>query len=121
MQDVLLGALSPRKDGCSFDVLRSACHFTPRLARSGLSNVHPQLLANDAHKVKRLAGSSILAGRCALHTASARCGGNPDLNGGSPGPPRGARGETDIDSRGRRNLVEPGGRLVYATCSVLPD
>ena len=58
----------------------------PRLARSGLSNVHPAAIAHERdERVKRLAGK-----QTAILESAAR-------------------------------LVKPGGRLVYATCSVLPQ
>ena len=57
---LLLGALM-RSQGrlYAFDVARQAARskLTPRLARSGLSNVHPQVIAHERDaKVKRLAG-----------------------------------------------------------------
>ncbi len=54
--------------------------------------------------------------------ASARCGAIPTSSGArrrgtSPSSPRSRR----ASSRLRPTLVKPGGRLVYATCSVLPE
>ena len=56
---LLLGALM-RSHGrlYAFDIIaKRLANLKPRLARSGLSNVHPQLLANERDaKIKRLAG-----------------------------------------------------------------
>jgi len=98
-------------------------NLKPRAARAGLSNIHPVAIAheNDA-KIKRLAGK---ADRVLV---DAPCSGlgtlrrNPDL--------KWRQSPDDIDemvARQRRilsaaaRLVRPGGRLVYATCSVLAE
>jgi len=91
----------------------------PRLKRSGLSNVHPQLLhgENDA-RVKRLAGKIdrvLIDAPCSGFGTLRR---NPDL--------KWRQNEAGIDELAAKQkailaaaaaLVKPGGRLVYATCS----
>ncbi len=95
----------------------------PRMARSGLSNVHPVLIAheNDA-KVKRLAG------KVDRVLVDAPCSGlgtlrrNPDVKWRQA--PEGVaelnlKQQAILASAAR--LVKPGGRLVYATCSLLRE
>jgi 16S rRNA (cytosine967-C5)-methyltransferase len=93
----------------------------PRLARSGLSNVHPARIAHERdERIKRLAGK--------MHRVlvDAPCSGlgtlrrNPDLKWRQS--PRDvselqARQQAILGAAAR--LVAPGGRLVYATCSLL--
>jgi 16S rRNA (cytosine967-C5)-methyltransferase len=122
---LLLGALMRSRGRLyAFDVdEKRLAHLKPRLARSGLSNVHPQLLASERDaKVKRLAGK---VGRVLV---DAPCTGfgtlrrNPDLKWRQPET---AVAELAAKQRAivaaAATLVAPGGRLVYATCSVLPD
>lgn len=95
----------------------------PRLARSGLSNVHPQRIegTNDP-RVKRLAG------KIDRVLVDAPCSGlgtlrrNPDM--------KWRQKPEDVvelvDKQGSllaaaARLVKPGGRLVYATCSILEE
>ena len=97
--------------------------LTPRLARSGLSNVHPQVIAHERDvKVKRLAGKIDRVLVDAPCTGFGTLRRNPDLK----------WRQTEDDLRelvakqaaildAAATLVKPGGRLVYATCSVLPD
>jgi 16S rRNA (cytosine967-C5)-methyltransferase len=95
----------------------------PRLARSGLSNIHPQTIASENDiRVKRLAGK---ADRVLI---DAPCSGlgtlrrNPDLK-WRQSPESVAqltRKQTAILNSASR-LVKPGGRLVYATCSLLAE
>jgi 16S rRNA (cytosine967-C5)-methyltransferase len=94
-----------------------------RLARSGLSNVHPQRIegANDA-RVKRLAG------KIDRVLVDAPCSGlgtlrrNPDMKWRQT--PRDvaelAEKQRSILAAAAR-LAKPGGRLVYATCSILEE
>jgi 16S rRNA (cytosine967-C5)-methyltransferase len=106
----------------AFDVSESRLNkLKPRLKRSGLSNVHPQLLANENDiRVKRLAG------RIDRVLIDAPCSGfgtlrrNPDL--------KWRQHESDIAELSAKQrailnaaaqLLKPGGRLVYATCSFL--
>ena len=122
---LLLGALM-RSQGrlYAFDTQeRRLAKLRPRLARSGLSNVHPQLLAHerDSH-VKRLAGKIDRVLVDAPCTGFGTLRRNPDLKWRQP--------ESAVAELARKQrsileaaatLVKPGGRLVYATCSVLPD
>jgi 16S rRNA (cytosine967-C5)-methyltransferase len=122
---LLLGALM-RSQGrlYAFDVSeRRLAKFGPRLARSGLSNVHPQRIdgARDA-KIKRLAGKVDRVLVDAPCTGFGTLRRNPDLKWRQP---ESAVAELAAKQReilaGAATLVRPGGRLVYATCSVLPD
>ena len=108
----------------AFDVSeKRLAKLKPRLARSGLSNVHPVLIAheNDA-KVKRLAG------KLDRVLVDAPCSGlgtlrrNPDM--------KWRQREQDLEELNTKQrsilasaarLVKPGGRLVYATCSLLDE
>ena len=95
----------------------------PRLARSQLSNVHPAAIAHERDdRVKRLAG------KIDRVLVDAPCSGlgtlrrNPDLKWRQK--PEGIADVTAtqtaiLDSAAR--LLKSGGRLVYATCSVLPQ
>ena len=95
----------------------------PRLKRSGLSNVHPAAIAHERdERVKRLAG------KIDRVLVDAPCSGlgtlrrNPDL-----------KWRQNLQSvqemivkqaailQSAARLLKPGGRLVYATCSVLPQ
>lgn len=108
----------------AFDISdKRLAKLKPRLARSGLSNVHPVLIAheNDA-KIKRLAG------KIDRVLVDAPCSGlgtlrrNPDVKWR-------IRPEsiTELNVKqlsilnGAARLVKPGGRLVYATCSILDE
>jgi len=96
-------------------------NLAPRLKRSGLSNVHPQTIAGESDiKVKRLAG------KIDRVLVDAPCSGlgtlrrNPDLKWRQS--PQ-AIDELAVKQRAilsaAATLLKPGGRLVYATCSVL--
>jgi 16S rRNA (cytosine967-C5)-methyltransferase len=122
---LLLGALM-RSTGrlYAFDVAdRRLARLKPRVARSGLSNVHPVLISGENDiRVKRLAG------KIDRVLVDAPCSGlgtlrrNPDLKWRqtAEGVADLARKQRDI-LRGAARLVKPGGRLVYATCSILPE
>jgi len=120
---LLLGALM-RNTGrlYAFDVSdKRLANLKPRLARSGLSNVHPARIEHERdQKIKRLAGK---ADRVLV---DAPCSGlgtlrrNPDL--------KWRQDETSVAEltvkqaailAAAATLVRPGGRLVYATCSLL--
>jgi 16S rRNA (cytosine967-C5)-methyltransferase len=93
----------------------------PRLARSKLSNVHPAAIAHERDdRVKRLAG------KIDRVLVDAPCSGlgtlrrNPDL--------KWRQNQQSVDEmavkqaailQSAARLVKPGGRLVYATCSLL--
>ncbi len=108
----------------AFDVSEKRLNnLKPRLKRSGLSNVNPQLIQNENDiKVKRLSG------KIDKVLVDAPCSGlgtlrrNPDL--------KWRQSEESLDELAKKQaailagasvLVKPGGRLVYATCSILPE
>jgi len=106
----------------AFDVhARRLAGLGPRLARSGLSNVHPAAISseNDA-RVKRLGGKidRVLVDAPCSGTGTLRR--NPDL--------KWRFDETELERLGQiqaavlggaARMLKPGGRLVYSTCSVL--
>ena len=95
----------------------------PRLARSKLSNVHPAAIAHERdERIKRLAG------KIDRVLVDAPCSGlgtlrrNPDLKwrqSQKSVEELTAKQTAILQSAAR--LVKSGGRLVYATCSVLPE
>ena len=95
----------------------------PRLARSGLSNVHPVAIAHERdERIKRLAG------KLDRVLVDAPCSGlgtlrrNPDLKWRqSPKDVAELVVKQQAILQSAARLLKPGGRLVYATCSVLPD
>ena len=108
----------------AFDVSeKRLAKLKPRLARSGLSNVHPVVIAheNDA-KVKRLAG------KIDRVLVDAPCSGlgtlrrNPDVKWRMK-----PESITELNLKqlsileGAARLVKAGGRLVYATCSIMEE
>ena len=98
-------------------------NLKPRLKRSGLSNLHAQRISNENDlKVKRLAGKIdrvLIDAPCSGLGTLRR---NPDL-----------KWRQSLESiqelkqkqaailAASANLLKPGGRLVYATCSFLPE
>jgi 16S rRNA (cytosine967-C5)-methyltransferase len=108
----------------AFDVSASRlAKLKPRLARSGLSNVHPQRLdgENDA-RVKRLAGKVDRVLVDAPCTGLGTVRRNPDLKWRQTPEDLAelvAKQRAILDSAAR--LPKPGGRLVYATCSILEE
>lgn len=107
----------------AFDVSeKRLANLKPRLARSGLSNVHSTLIAHENDtKVKRLAGK---ADRVLV---DAPCSGlgtlrrNPDLKyRQSPESVAELNVKQTAILASAARLVRAGGRLVYATCSLLP-
>jgi 16S rRNA (cytosine967-C5)-methyltransferase len=122
---LLLGALM-RSQGrlYAFDVAeRRLDRLAPRLARSGLSNVHPQRLGSERDpKVKRLAGKIDRVLVDAPCTGFGTLRRNPDLKWRQT--PDDLAELTAKQARilaSAATLLKPGGRLVYATCSVLPE
>ena len=98
-------------------------NLKPRLARSGLSNVYSRQIAHENDdRIKRLRG------KIDRVLVDAPCSGlgtlrrNPDLKWRQS--PKGIDElqvkQTAILASAAR-LLKPGGRLVYATCSVIPD
>jgi 16S rRNA (cytosine967-C5)-methyltransferase len=122
---LLLGAMM-RSQGrlYAFDVVgKRLQRLAPRLARSGLSNVHPQVIAHERDaKVKRLAGKIDRVLVDAPCTGFGTLRRNPDLKWRQT-----PADVTELVAKQARileaasTLVKPGGRLVYATCSVLPE
>lgn len=122
---LLLGALM-RSQGrlYAFDVsAHRLARLKPRLARSGLSNVHPTLIEHerDPH-IKRLAG------KIDRVLVDAPCSGlgtlrrNPDLKWRqTPASISELALKQAKILAAAATLVKRGGRLVYATCSVLPE
>ena len=106
----------------AFDVsAKRLAALDPRLARSGLSNVHPVALSGENDlRAKRLAGKIdrvLVDAPCSGFGTLRR---NPDLKW------RYAQADVDelVAKQGRildaaAKLLRVGGRLVYATCSVL--
>ncbi len=108
----------------AFDVSeKRLTNLKPRLKRSGLSNVHPARIDNENDlRIKRLAGKMDRV------LVDAPCSGlgtlrrNPDL--------KWRQSPDAIDELTQKQfailvaaarLVKPGGRLVYATCSLLAE
>jgi 16S rRNA (cytosine967-C5)-methyltransferase len=93
----------------------------PRLARSGLSNVYPVQIAHERdERIKRLAG------KIDRVLVDAPCSGlgtlrrNPDLKWRqSPKSVQELNVKQTAILSGAARLLKPGGRLVYATCSLL--
>ena len=108
----------------AFDVSeKRLAKLKPRLARSGLSNVHPVVIAHERDaKIKRLAG------KLDRVLVDAPCSGlgtlrrNPDVKWRQTEAgiaELNVKQSAILDSAAR--LVKAGGRLVYATCSVLVE
>ena len=95
----------------------------PRLARSQLSNVHPAAIAHERdERVKRLAGKIDRVLVDAPCTGLGTLRRNPDLKWRQKPEAIAqvaALQMAILESAAR--LVKPGGRLVYATCSLLPQ
>ena len=93
----------------------------PRLARSGLSNVHPVVIAHERdERIKRLRG------KIDRVLVDAPCSGlgtlrrNPDLKWRqTPQSVEELMAKQAAILAAAARLLKPGGRLVYATCSVL--
>ena len=97
--------------------------LSPRAARAGISNVHPIALSSENDiRAKRMAGKLdrvLVDAPCSGFGTLRR---NPDL--------KWRHGEAAIGELAAKQarilsaaagLLKPGGRLVYATCSILPD
>jgi 16S rRNA (cytosine967-C5)-methyltransferase len=108
----------------AFDVSeKRLAKLKPRLARSGLSNVHPTVIAheNDA-KIKRLMG------KIDRVLVDAPCSGlgtlrrNPDMKWRqTPESVAELHAKQASILASAARLLKPGGRLVYATCSLLHE
>ena len=97
--------------------------FKPRMARSGLSNVHPAAIAHERdERVKRLSGKIDRVLVDAPCTGMGTLRRNPDLKWRQnlqSVEEMAVKQASILQSASR--LVKSGGRLVYATCSVLPQ
>ena len=124
-KSLMLGAMMHSQGRVyAFDVSPARlARMRPRLKRSGLSNLHPHLLRNEHDvKIKRLAG------KIDRVLVDAPCSGlgtlrrNPDLKWRQS--PRSVSElcakQTSILSAAS-TLLKRGGRVVYATCSLLPE
>jgi 16S rRNA (cytosine967-C5)-methyltransferase len=120
---LLLGAMM-RSQGrlYAFDVAeKRLAKLKPRLARSGLSNVHPVRIESENDiKIKRLAG------KLDRVLVDAPCSGlgtlrrNPDLKWRqTPDSVAELTAKQGAILAAASGLVKKGGRLVYATCSLL--
>lgn len=95
----------------------------PRLARSGLSNVHPVVIAHERdERIKRLAG------KIDRVLVDAPCSGlgtlrrSPDLKWRQNPASVAEQAALQLAIlNSAQRLLKPGGRLVYATCSVLVE
>lgn len=108
----------------AFDIhARRLAGLGPRLKRSGLSNVHPAAIASESDlRVKRLSGKIDRVLVDAPCSGSGTLRRNPDL--------KWRFDETELQRvnavqhnvlRAAARLVRAGGRLVYATCSLLKE
>lgn len=102
---------------------RRLANLKLRLKRSGLSNVHPQLIQNENDiKIKRLTGKidSVLVDAPCSGVGTLRR--NPDLKWRqSPAAIDELRDKQRAILQAASALLKKGGRLVYATCSFLPE
>lgn len=124
-KSLLLGALMNSKGRLyAFDVSeKRLSNLKPRFKRSGLSNLHTQRIANENDsKVKRLSG------KIDRVLVDAPCSGlgtlrrNPDLKWRqSPHSIEELKAKQAAILSAAAGLLKPGGRLVYATCSFLPE
>lgn len=122
---LMLGALMHSQGRIyAFDVSPKRLeHLKPRLKRSGLSNLHPLVIAHENDtKVKRLAG------KIDRVLVDAPCSGlgtlrrNPDLKfRQSPQAVTELVAKQTAILKSAARLLKLGGRLVYATCSLLPE
>ena len=102
---------------------KRVARLRPRVARSGLSNVHPMLIAHERDaRLKRFAGK---VDRVLVDVPCSGLGTlrrNPDLKWRQTPDAieeMTARQRTILDAAAK--LVRPGGRLVYVTCSLLEE
>lgn len=122
---LMMGALMCSKGRIyAFDISEKRLNnLKPRLKRSGLSNLYPRLISNENDiKIKRLTG------KIDRVLVDAPCSGlgtlrrNPDLKlRQSPQSVERSKCKQAAILSSSANLLKPGGRLVYATCSFLPE
>ncbi len=102
---------------------RRLAELAPRAARAGVTSVHPLVLSGESDaRAKRLAGKIdrvLVDAPCSGFGTLRR---NPDLKWR-----HGPEAVAELASKQARileaaaRLLKPGGRLVYATCSILPE
>ena len=94
----------------------------PRLARSGLSNIHPVAIAHERDdRIKRLRGKMDRVLVDAPCTGLGTLRRNPDLKWRqTPEAVAELKVKQAAILASAARLLKPGGRLVYATCSLLP-
>ena len=102
---------------------RRLAELAPRAARAGVTSVHPLVLSGDGDaRAKRLAGKLdrvLVDAPCSGFGTLRR---NPDLKWRrSPGDIDALAAKQSAILEAAARLVKPGGRLVYATCSILPE
>jgi len=124
-KSLMLGALMQSRGRIyAFDVSGARlARLKPRMKRSGLSNLYAQAIRNENDpRVKRLAG------KIDRVLVDAPCSGlgtlrrNPDLKWRqSPRSVEELVAKQQAILRAAAQLVKPGGRLVYATCSLLRE
>ena len=102
---------------------RRLAELAPRAARAGVTNVHPLVLSGEGDaRAKRLAGKLdrvLVDAPCSGFGTLRR---NPDLkwrHGAQAIAELAAKQAAILQAAAR--LLKPGGRLVYATCSILPE
>ena len=108
----------------AFDIhARRLAGLGPRLKRSGLSNVHPAAIATENDlRVKRLSGKIDRVLVDAPCSGSGTLRRNPDLKWRFDENELARVNEVQHKVlRAASRLVKPGGRLVYATCSLLAE
>src|SRR5512140_835919 len=120
-----LGALM-RSSGrlYAFDISeRRLAGLKPRLARSGLSNVHPQWIASESDaRLKRLAGKMDRVLVDAPCTGLGTLRRNPDLKWRQDEQTLAQyRAKQEVILAAAARLVKPGGLVLYATCSLLDE
>ena len=124
-KSLLLGALMNSQGRLyAFDVSeKRLSNMKPRFKRSGLSNLHAKRITNENDiKVRRLIG------KIDRVLVDAPCSGlgtlrrNPDLKWRqSPQSIQELTAKQTAILSAAASLLKPGGRLVYATCSFLPE
>lgn len=122
---LMLGALMHSQGRIyAFDVSEKRLNnLKPRLKRSGLSNLHPQRINNENDvRIKRLLGKidKVLVDVPCSGLGTLRR--NPDLKWRqTPQSIEELKYKQTAILAAASYLVKPGGRLVYATCSLLPE
>ncbi|MBX3615740.1 RsmB/NOP family class I SAM-dependent RNA methyltransferase [Nitrosomonas sp.] len=124
-KSLLLGALMNSKGRLyAFDVSeKRLSNLKPRFKRSGLSNLHAQRIENENDlKIKRLSGKidRVLVDSPCSGLGTLRR--NPDLKWRqSPQSIEELKAKQAAILAAAAGLLKSGGRLVYATCSFLPE